>query len=307
MKNRLALFVSLLTLVFAGYSSASENAPASQILSAELKADRLTVNVGDKHFTDYKISSDLKYPYFYPVNGPQSGKSITTETSEPYPHHHSLFFGCDRVNGGNYWQDKVRRGQIVSKGIRLIEKKGKRIAFENDCLWQRPGAESPFKDLRRVTITAPSEKIRLIDFDITLTALIDVRIEKTNHSLFSARVVPELSVKSGGTMINAHYGLTEKGTWGKHSPWMDYWGTRGEIVEGIAILCHPGNPWHPPQWFTRDYGFFSPTPMYWPENDAIELSKGKTLRLQYRVVAHQGDTQDAGIAELFNAYQTADR
>ena len=38
-------------------------------------------------------------------------------------------------------------------------------------------------------------------------------------------------------------------------------GARGGVTEGIAIFQHPGNRWYPSKWFTRDYGFFSPTPM----------------------------------------------
>ena len=70
------------------------------------------ITIDGKLFTEFKFKPDQKYPYFYPVNGPKTGKSITTETSEPYPHHHSLFFACDRVNGGNYWQDSLERGRI---------------------------------------------------------------------------------------------------------------------------------------------------------------------------------------------------
>jgi hypothetical protein len=35
------------------------------------------------------------------------------------------------------------------------------------------------------------------------------------------------------------------------------------MVEGIALLDHPGNPWSPCKWFTRDYGFISPSPFNW--------------------------------------------
>jgi hypothetical protein len=125
----------------------------------------------------------------------------------------------------------------------LVSAKGKEIVFEEECLWERPGAESPFKDVRRVVISAPSQDIRLIDFSITLTALIDVRIENTNHSLFAARMVPELSVPQGGTLVNAEGLTAEKGTFGKKSPWCDYYGTRNGIVEGLAILSHPSNRW----------------------------------------------------------------
>jgi hypothetical protein len=254
-------------------------------------------------FTCYKFAGSQKYPYFWPVNGPLSGKSITTETSEPYPHHHSLFFGCDRVNGGNYWQEVNERGQILSQGPKIDEASGERIVLTDTCLWKQPGKEPVIEDTRQVTIFAPSETLRIIDFKITITPLVDIEILKTNHSLFSARVVPELSVTSGGTLINAEGNTSEKGTFGAASPWCDYSGTRDGAAEGIAVLQNPANRWYPSKWFTRDYGFFSPTPMYWLEGDKLNLAKGEKLSLEYRVVVHAGDAKTANIAGLFNRYE----
>ncbi|MCA9428556.1 MAG: PmoA family protein, partial [Candidatus Omnitrophica bacterium] len=94
----------------------------------------------------------------------------------------------------------------------------------------------------------------------------------------------------------------EEGTFGKPSSWCDYAGSRDGITEGLAILQSPGNRWFPSRWFTRDYGFFSPTPMYWLENDRLELSKGEALELKYRVIVHSGDVNEAGIAQHFLAY-----
>jgi hypothetical protein len=89
---------------------------------------------------------------------------------------------------------------------------------------------------------------------------------------------------------------------GVASPWCDYSGTRNGITEGIAILQHPANRWFPCKWFTRDYGFFSPTPMFWLEEGYLELSKGETLTLRYRVVIHAGDAKAADIDGLFKQY-----
>jgi hypothetical protein len=119
-------------------------------------------------------------------------------------------------------------------------------------------------------------------------------------------MVPELSVKSGGTLVNAQGQKSEKGTWGVPSPWCDYSGTRDGVTEGLAIFQHPGNRWYPTPWFTRDYGFFSPTPMYWLENDRLDLPQGQPLTLQYRVVVHTGNTQGAQIASLFETYKKVD-
>jgi hypothetical protein len=278
---------------------------APQQLTAKLEKDKIVVTVGGKLFTCYKFAESQKYPYFWPVNGPVSGDSITTESSEPYPHHHSLFFGCDRVNGGNFWQEENKYGQIVSQGPKIIEAKGSRIVFTDSCFWQQPEKEPIILDLRRVLISAPSEKLRFIDFEISLQPLTDILIQKTNHSLFSARVVPELSVKSGGKLVNAEGKTKEKGTFGIASPWCDYSGTRNSVTEGIAILQHPGNRWFPSKWFTRDYGFFSPTPMFWLEDGRLELAKGEVLTLRYRVVVHSGDAKTAEIKEIFKQYEQA--
>ena len=278
---------------------------AQQEVTATLDKDKITVTIDGKLFTCYKFADSQKYPYFWPVNGPSSDKSITTETSQPYPHHHSLFFGCDRVNGGNFWQEGNERGQIVSQGPKIIEASGERAVFTDECLWGRD--EPIIRDLRRIVVTAPDENIRLIDFEISLEPLVDIRILTTNHALFSARVVPELSVQSGGTLINAEGKTSEKGTFGAASPWCDYSGTRDGVTEGIAILQNPANRWFPCKWFTRDYGFFSPTPMYWLEDGRLELPKGRTLTLRYRVVVHAGDAKTADIAAKFKQYKQSEK
>ena len=292
------LLPALLCCILAGPAQA-----ASSDVQAKIEGKQVVITVDGKLFTCYKFDHSQKYPYFWPVNGPASGQSITTETSEPWPHHHSLFFGCDRVNGGNYWQDTNERGQILSQGPKMVESADAKVIIEDDCLWQQPGKEPIIRDRRHIVITAPNESLRLVDFRITLEPLTDIRILKSNHSLFAARVVPELAVTAGGTLINAQGNTSEKGTFNVASPWCDYSGARDGITEGIAILQHPSNRWYPSKWFTRDYGFFSPTPMNWLEGDQLDLPKGQKLILNYRVVVHTGNSQEAGIPALFDSYR----
>ncbi len=275
-------------------------------IAAVKVGSRIDVTINSQFFTQYIFGEDEKYPYFYPVNGP-SGFSVTSMRNSLYPHHSSLFFGCDRVNGGNYWQDKLNRGQIRTLRAEILETGGEKVVIENECIWSRPGALSPIRDVRTITITSPSKNVYQIDFDITMEMLMDVKIEKTNHSFFSGRMAPDLAVTGGGTMINAEGEEGEKGdggTFGKRSPWMDCYGTRNGLTEGMAIIQHPSNRWYPSPWFTRDYGFFSPTPMYWPEDDkSSQFTKGETLKLRYRVLVHSGDTQTAKIKEAFESYR----
>lgn len=272
-------------------------------ITAEKVGSKINVRVNNKFFTSYIFSEDEKYPFFYPVNGPVSGGSVTSMRNAVYPHHTSLFFGCDMVNGGNYWQEGLQRGRIISVNALILKQGGDTCIITDECIWSMPGAISPVKDTRRYTITAPSENMYKIDVDITMEMLIDVTILKTNHSLFSVRMAADLAVTNGGTMINAEGVRGEKETFGKGSPWMDFYGKRGNAIEGLAILQHPSNPWYPSPWFTRDYGFLSPTPMYWPENDkSTFMKKGTMLNLRYRVLVHSGDHVQAGVAKEFEAF-----
>lgn len=273
-------------------------------ITAVKVGSKINVTINGKFFTSYIFSDDEKYPFFYPVNGPVSGGSVTSMRNAIYPHHTSLFFGCDMVNGGNYWQEGLERGRIISVNAQIAKEGGDTVIITDECIWSRPGALSPVKDSRRYIITSPSATITQIDVEITMEMLMDVHIRRTNHSLFSARMAADLAVTSGGTMINAEGASGEKETFGKGSPWIDYYGKRGNAVEGLAIMQHPSNPWYPSPWFTRDYGFMSPTPMYWPENGKETfMKKGTVLRLRYRVLVHEGDNNQAKIAEAFEQYK----
>ena len=274
-------------------------------VTAEKVAGKIEFRVDGNLFTSYILSESEKYPFFFPVNGP-SNASVTSMRNANYPHHSSLFFGCDRVNGGNYWQEGLERGQIISLRADILETGGNKAVIENECIWRRPGADAPIKDKRKITVTMPSKDKFYLDFDVTMEMLMDVNIEKTNHSFFSGRMDPDLAVINGGTMINAEGEQGEKGdegTFGKRSAWMDCNGQRMGKTEGMAILQHPSNKWFPAPWFTRDYGFFSPTPMYWPANDKnTSLKKGEQIKLRYRVIVHSGNHLEAGIAEEFAKY-----
>lgn len=114
-----------------------------QDVSAVKVGNRIDVTIGKQFFTSYRFQPDEKYPFFFPVNGPESGAGVTSMRNGQYPHHSSLFFGCDRVNGGNYWQEGLERGQIISVGARIVEAKGERVVIEDECIWKRPDAEHP--------------------------------------------------------------------------------------------------------------------------------------------------------------------
>ncbi len=274
-------------------------------IHAEKIGSKINVTIDRRFFTSYIFSEDEKYPFFYPVNGPVSGASITSMRNGQYPHHSSLFLTCDMRAFGNYWSEGLEQGRIISVNAQIEKEGGDTVIITDECIWVRSGALSPVKDTRKYIITSPSEDKIQIDFVIVMEMLMDVHIPRVNHSLFIARMDADIAVKNGGTMINAEGKRNEKETFGLKSAWIDYYGKRGNVTEGLAIMQHPSNTWYPSPWFTRDYGFISPTPIPWPENGKETfLEKGTKLNLRYRVIVHSGTYTEAGIAEEFEKYKS---
>lgn len=306
----LPFFVAIVSFVATVPSPAADTSKAAllsgpaQNLRVEQKADRIVVSVAGQPFTEYLFTDGEKYPFFFPVIGPRSAESVTARRLTNFPHHSSVFFGCDRVNGGDYWQEGLERGRIVAKATKLVSAEGPRVVIEQDCSWERPGAEPPFTDHRVIAITAPSRDLRFIDFEVTLKPRLKVKIEKTNHSLFSVRAAPDLTPSGGGELFNSNGERSEKGTFGKKAAWATFRGQRKGQTEGVAIFDSPQNRWSPSPWFTRDYGFMSPTPMYWPEKGSTELAPGEEVRLRYRVVVYGGALDDAQLNALYEQWTT---
>ncbi len=259
--------------------------------------------------TSYRAHTTQKYPYFFPVLGPKTGLSLTSETGLPWPHHRSLFFGCDKVNGGNYWQDTNAKGQIVSQGIKLGTIDETSGELFDRCLWQKAGADPIIEDTRTFKIKILPNGNYLIDSEFDLKMLTDVTIEKTNHGLYAIRCAPDISPDGGGTLLNSNGIRGEKETFGKPANWCTFFGKRTgfpDVVEGIAILQSKEAP-HPRfancPWFTRDYGNISPMPMNFIDpKDPLKFAKDETLLLRYRVVAYSGTPEEADLNGLWDDF-----
>src|SRR5665647_1319523 len=107
-------------------------------INAVKVGSKINVSIDGKYFTSYIFSSDEKYPFFYPVNGPLSGGSVTSMRNGEYPHHSSLFFGCDLVNGGNNGKEGWEGGRIISVNAKIFHEGGVIVEISDECIWSRP-------------------------------------------------------------------------------------------------------------------------------------------------------------------------
>jgi hypothetical protein len=102
--------------------------------------------------------------------------------------------------------------------------------------------------------------------------------------------------------------LTDTKAWGKASPWVDYTGpVQGKTV-GIAILNHPRSFRYPTTWHVRTYGLFAANPFGWHDfglgkTGEYTLVGGQELWFGYRLILHEGDTENARVAAAFDGYR----
>ncbi|MDR1498496.1 MAG: PmoA family protein [Puniceicoccales bacterium] len=257
--------------------------------------------------TAYRANAAQKYPYWYPLAGPASGLSLVAETSAPWPHHRGVFFGCDRVNKGNYWQNQLRDGQIKSRGFVLTHIDETSATFTDSCLWAKPGQAPIIEDKRRHALRLLDERRYVLDSWFEVKALVDVTIERSNHALFGVRSSPDISATGGGTLLASTGAKGEKEIFGKVARWCAFYGKRAglDITEGVAVLVPDGlkEPFGNQKWFVRDYGNMSPMPMnFLGKAESIRIPKGETVKLRYRVVAFVGTPEEAGINALWEEF-----
>ena len=275
----------------------------SKGLTAYQKDQRILVRYDNSPVLSYRASSDAKYPYFYPLAGPKSGLSLTTESSLPYPHHRGLWLGCEPLNGGDYWADNgLASGQIKSVKLEILSSAlaDHSVTFIQACEWKRKGSH-PFDDERRYTITRSSDDLVTIDCGFKLTAAEDVSIKKAKHAFFAMRAASDISPAYGGTLIHSEGGIGAQKTYGKTADWCGFYGKRRfrpEVTEGIVIMNHPENFGGKCPWFTRDYGHLSPSPLNF-QKEPFKLAHGESFKLSYRVVLFVGTPGEANLDEVF--------
>jgi len=287
---------------------------------------QLWVSWDNSVLLSYRAHLSQKYPFFSPMAGPLSGLPLVTETGRPWPHHRGVFFGLDRISGGNtvngqFWQNTLPEGQIISQGPSFAREEGQfklsptSAEIVDRCLWQQGTNDPIIEDQRRFVIRVLDERRYILDANIAMKALTEVRMNQTNHGLFGVRCSHDLSPAGGGTLINSEGARGERDTLGRPARWAAFYGRRAklreEIVEGIAVFC-PSEAPHPVfrdcPWFTRDYGNISPMPMLWLRergDEPFTLSQGEELKLRYRVVAFGGTPAEADLDGLWEEFDQA--
>jgi hypothetical protein len=299
-------------------------------LRGEVTAERsergVVVKIDGELFTEYLIKAGQS-PAMWPIIGP-TGKEMTraypvgtpghseSETDD-HPHHQSLWFTHDQINGANFWEANVNDGEgengphVAHREFVKLESLGSTAVVITRNDWMN-GEKRLLEDERTILFGTRPNGDRWIDFTIELKASEgDVTIGDTKEGTFAVRVADTMRVeaKLGGRIVNSE-GQVNDDAWGLPAKWVDYTGpVNGETV-GVAILSHPQSFRPEPRWHVRGYGLFAANPFGqrdFPQPEAatqgaVTIKSGDTLTLRYRVLFHRGSTEDADIGAAFDEF-----
>lgn len=299
--------------------------PALSQVKITTGPEKIEVEINDEPFTTFYIAGDqVTKPYLHPLRAatgtyvtrmwPMEEVAEEATNEKDHLHQRGLWFAHDVVNGLDFWNneasyDTPNRGFIKLKRVGDIVSGRDTGSISATFEWQTMDGKTLLTESRVMTFHA-DPNLRIIDFDLTLTAVERIEFGDAKDGFFGVRVRPVLQEQGGtGTLVNADGLVTEKEAWGKPSSWCDYYGDiHGEKV-GIAILDHPENPNHPVRWHIRGYGLFAANPFGLSifTNDksqigGITVPAGDSIRFRYRLVIHPGDAKSADINGMWNTY-----
>jgi len=319
--TRLAIVFGLLTTVSTVRSADdSAAAPPKEGVQITKLEDRLRVEINGKLFTEYYFK-DVPRPYCYPLIGPGDVAMTrnwpmkdTPGEEHDHPHHRSLWFAHGSMNGHDFWSEAKSFGKEVHDDF-LEVKSGKDAGvIKERNKWVAADGTVVCTDERTLRFYNPgSVNERVLDFEITLFASNgDLTLGDTKEGTMAVRLAETMRLKGKvgkGHIVNSN-GVRDGQTWSKKANWVDYYGPVDDKIVGIAMFDHPQNPRHPTWWHVRDYGLFAANPFgqhdFEPGTEKgagnLTVPAGKSITFRYRFYLHEGDDQQAKVAERYEQY-----
>jgi hypothetical protein len=274
------------------------------------------VEIGGKPFTTYCYGPEFDdKPVFYPVMSP-NGARVNREfpmvqglpgESTDHPHHQSLFFTYDEVNGTNFWNPEKTGRRIEHKSAAIH---GDRLDIE--LIWKDKDGHPVLEETKAVTFGGSAD-VFWTDQVLTLRAAVPVTMGDTKEGAFGLRLNDTLKEAGGsGRYINAEGRETSANVWGKTSPWVAIRGTvkdkTGTIPVTVAIFAHPSGLNYPPYWHARDYGLFAVNPFarhgYDPNapERTTKIAAGDRVQMRYRLAVYSAQVPKSRLDQDFASF-----
>ncbi|HRE51909.1 MAG TPA: PmoA family protein [Flavitalea sp.] len=287
-----------------------------QALTAEKSSEGIEVSENGKKILFFQTapkSLNGKYEragYVHPLYS-LNGKVISEDMPADHPHHHGIFWAWHQIIlNGKFVADGWTSKDISWKPTKVDWKKSKGAGtIRAELAWNLKSADAPprsiVKENTLITIFKETDGYRIIDFDIRLKALVDgLEIGGSDNVWGYGGFSPRLTVPKdlSFTWDNKPLYPPQPVNTGVYASWVDFRGSfEGEpgAVSGVAVFPkHPRRD-EPVSWILNLKS--SMQNVRYPGRTPIPLSR-KGLRLQYRVIVHDGKLSNETLVRLYEQY-----
>ncbi len=314
----LAAMLALLTMPANPCRAAGPESPARIEFKRDDARGQMRVLLDGREALVYQYGKDLDLVHYYPVRSP-SGRELTVERAEPFPHLRSLWFadtvqleGHRRASFYNAYYSRVDPKDPKSPfrdHIRHVEflpgrSAGREAEIGMKLLWEMDFKVPVLDERRQMRVVALGQGEYFLDLTFTLTAAygnVKFTSDWAHYAWPYVRMRSEFSQDKGGTITNSAGGKNQHGTLGKPAHWADTSNTVQGVAEGLAIFSHPDNP-YPHLWWNRCYGLFGPRRDDAHSGKPFTLKKGESLKQRAGILVHRGDVQGGQVAERYRQY-----
>ncbi len=297
------------------HRAGAQDGSEAQIQLRQSKANHPRILIDGREVFGYRHGPNVDLVHYYPVRSP-SGRSMTVQHPDPYPHHRSFWF-ADKVKLGdqkpadfyNAFYSRIDEGEnrgrfkrhIRHVGYRKLKMGGNRAKIVSKLVWERNVDDPVLDETRILRVTSLGNGEYLMDVTFTVTAAYGtVRFvsDDVHYAWPYVRMNETFNVdEGGGKIVNSAGGVNRDGTNMEPAKWVDYSAPVDGAWEGLAIFTHPDNN-RPHKWLTRDYGCFGPR----RANSQPTLEKGESMSRRVGVYVHRGNVNTGDVEEVFKQY-----
>lgn len=286
-------------------------------LQRDDQAGQLRVMLDGREILAYRYGEQYALPHYWPVRSP-SGKLLTEQHPDPFPHHRSVWI-ADKVKVGerpavdfyhcwtNYRVDgdptSGYRHYIRHQRFANVETTDRSATVEAQLHWVIDDAEPVIEDVRTLRVFALGDGEYLVDLAWELKALqndVAFTSDWVHYAWPYVRIHPQFSGLQGGVICNDQGRQGEKGANAQYAKWIDYSNSIDGRAEGLAVFVYPDGQEH--KWLTREYGAFGPRRPDQLSGTGFELKRGETLPGRVGILVHQGDVSTGRVAERYRQY-----
>lgn len=232
-------------------------------------------------------------PFFHPLRTPAG---FCLSLFEPHDHvwHRGLWFTIKFINGENFWEENGDYGTQRSLLPPTLAHTGDgAIVITHDQHWERPhDAGAVFVEKRVITYRPLDDESYALDWDIHLTALADLLLDRTPFTTWGG--YGGLTLRGNrnwqqSRILFSDETLSDRPI-GHPALWADLSGLfdGGLRCEGgIALFDAPGNVRHPSPWYgATGAGHYLNAAFLFHE--PLRIAAGDAMHLRYRALIHDG-------------------